>query len=73
MRPRGTNHIRREKAVETIVRCISRVTSLPVTVLTRVGDYADEKVSSKFLQNYKSCQVSLVTVGIYFLLFVLFF
>ncbi|KAL0277669.1 UNVERIFIED_CONTAM: hypothetical protein PYX00_004882 [Menopon gallinae] len=62
MRPRGTNQIRREKAVETIVRCISRVTSLPVTVLTRLGDYADEKVSSKFLQNYKSCQVSLVTV-----------
>ena len=62
MRPRGVNLVRREKVVETIVRCMSRVSSLPLTVSTRLGDYSDEKITNKFLPNYKACQVSLVTV-----------
>ena len=48
-RPRGTtSQVRREKVVETIVRCLSRVSSLPLTVSTRLGDYSDEKISNKF-------------------------
>lgn len=63
MRPRGVNQVRREKVVETIVRCMSRVSSLPLTVSTRLGDYSEEKIANKFLPNYKACEVSLVTVS----------
>ncbi|KAK6622183.1 hypothetical protein RUM44_001990 [Polyplax serrata] len=62
IRSRGTNHIKREKVMETIVRCVSRVSSLPITVSTRLGDYSEEKIASKFLPNYKACEISLVTV-----------
>ncbi|KAL0269137.1 UNVERIFIED_CONTAM: hypothetical protein PYX00_006964 [Menopon gallinae] len=58
----GSGLLRREKALNIIIQSMTRVLSLPLTVKTRTGVYADKNVAHKLIPIYKSAGVSLITV-----------
>ncbi|KAK6635432.1 hypothetical protein RUM44_000683 [Polyplax serrata] len=58
----GSGLLRREKVLETVVTCMSRVMSLPLTVKTRTGVYAEKNIAHRLIPMFVNAGVSMVTV-----------
>lgn len=58
----GSGLLRREKVLNVIIQSMTRVLSLPLTVKTRTGVYADKNVAHKLVPIYKAAGVDLITV-----------
>ena len=61
----GSGLLRREKTLESVVRCMSSVIDLPLTVKTRTGVYTDKNIAHTFMPKFHDWGVSLVTVSFY--------
>lgn len=58
----GSGLLRREKILEKIIRSMSKVMSLPLTVKTRTGVYADKNIAHKFIPMFKDAGASFITI-----------
>jgi len=57
--------LRREKTLESVIRCMSSVIDLPLTVKTRTGVYTDKNIAHTFMPKFHDWGASLVTVSFY--------
>jgi hypothetical protein len=55
--------LRREKTLESVIRCMSNVINLPLTVKTRTGVYTDRNILHTFMPKFQEWGASLVTVS----------
>ena len=58
----GSGLLRREKVLESVIKSMSKVMSLPLTVKTRTGVYADKNVAHRLIPMFVDSGVSLITV-----------
>ncbi|KAJ4442272.1 hypothetical protein ANN_12139, partial [Periplaneta americana] len=58
----GSGLLRREKTLESVVRCMSDVLSLPLTLKTRTGVYTDKNIAHMYMPKFREWGASLVTV-----------
>lgn len=58
----GSGLLRREKVLENIVHCMSRVMNLPLTLKTRTGVYTDKNSAHKLMPVFNAAGVSLITI-----------
>lgn len=58
----GSGLLRRGKTLQNVVRCMSQVTNLPLTIKTRTGVYADKNIAHKLIPVFTAAGVSLITV-----------
>ncbi|XP_021915352.1 tRNA-dihydrouridine(47) synthase [NAD(P)(+)]-like isoform X2 [Zootermopsis nevadensis] len=58
----GSGLLRREKTLESVIRCMSNVINLPLTVKTRTGVYANKNMAHALIPNFQEWGASLVTV-----------
>ncbi|XP_023717331.1 tRNA-dihydrouridine(47) synthase [NAD(P)(+)]-like isoform X2 [Cryptotermes secundus] len=58
----GSGLLRREKALESVIRCMSNVIDLPLTLKTRTGVYTDKNILHTLIPKFQDWGVSLVTV-----------
>jgi len=61
----GSGLLRREKTLESVIRCMSGVIDLPLTVKTRTGVYTDKNIAHTFMPKFHDWGASLVTVSFY--------
>lgn len=60
----GSGLLRREKTLESVIRCMSNVTDLPLTVKTRTGVYANKNIAHTLMPKFQEWGASLVTVSL---------
>ena len=61
----GSGLLRREKTLESVIRCMNGVIDLPLTVKTRTGVYTDKNIAHTFMPKFHEWGASLVTVSFY--------
>lgn len=59
----GSGLLRRRSTLETIVRSMSQMLTVPLTIKTRTGVCSDKNISHSFMPSLKQWGVSLVTVS----------
>uniref|UniRef100_A0A7R9J891 tRNA-dihydrouridine(47) synthase [NAD(P)(+)] n=1 Tax=Timema californicum TaxID=61474 RepID=A0A7R9J891_TIMCA len=58
----GSGLLRREKVLESVVRSMSNVTNLPLTIKTRTGVYTDKNIAHTLVPKFRDWGASLITV-----------
>lgn len=58
----GSGLLRREKTLESVIRCMSSIIDLPLTVKTRTGVYTDKNIAHTFMPKFREWGASLITV-----------
>lgn len=61
----GSGLLRREKTLESVIRCMNNVINLPLTVKTRTGVYANKNLAHTLMPKFQEWGASLVTVSLY--------
>jgi tRNA-dihydrouridine synthase len=59
----GSGLLRRKKTLESVIRCMSSVINLPLTVKTRTGIYTDKNIAHILVPKLQEWGASLITVS----------
>ena len=60
----GSGLLRREKVMKSIVKCMSEVMTIPLTVKTRTGIEIGKNIAHNFMSQFRDLGASLITVRV---------